>query len=214
MCVRLVTAPVFAVPVGGCAQVGPEVTSGPGWRFVGTVDPVRTGIGRVPDVVVGPAGSAPVVVQSDSDLLEVVGSRSVLQLIPDFARDLVVVFPVPYGGCGEPVLRSVTISEKKHRVDARIEYRGLAAGRSRRPAWPEQPRLVCEHDGLGTAGDAQFHQQPRHMSFDRGLADAQVAGDLGVGQALSDQHEDLSLPGGELLDRGHVGRGRPGERLD
>jgi hypothetical protein len=133
-CVRLVTALAFAVAVGGCAQVGPEVTSGPGWRLVGIVDPVRTGIGRAPDVVIGPAGSAPVAVQSESDLLEVVGSRAALQVIPDFARELVVVFPVLYGpvlygpGCGEPVLRSVTISEKKHRVDARIEFRGEVHG--------------------------------------------------------------------------------------
>jgi len=38
------------------------------------------------------------------------------------------------------------------------------------------------------------------MAFDRDAGDAQFVGDLGVGQAFSDQCQNVELAGGQLSD--------------
>ena len=55
------------------------------------------------------------------------------------------------------------------------------------------------------------------MAFHRGVAEVEPFGDLGVGQALGDQPDDLDLAGGQLLGclgGRAVGGGSPAEVLD
>jgi hypothetical protein len=63
--------------------------------------------------------------------------------------------------------------------------------------------------GLGAVAGADLGEHVVDVAFYRCLADEQVLGDLGVGQAGRDQGEDLGLAGGEAVGEGR----RRGMRL-
>src|SRR5262249_8443586 len=69
-----------------------------------------------------------------------------------------------------------------------------ASGGSRSAAGGDQPGLVGGDDQLGPVPQAELGQDPADMGLGGGRADHQPAGDLGVGQALRDQHEHLAFP--------------------
>src|SRR5438445_7590669 len=81
-----------------------------------------------------------------------------------------------------------------------------ADGGSRSAAGGDQPGLVGGDDQLGPVPQAQLGQDPADMGLGGRRAHHQPAGDLGVGQTLRDQHEDLAFPPGE---RARQPRGRP-----
>ena len=57
--------------------------------------------------------------------------------------------------------------------------------------------LVCVHNSLDPDPQPQLGQDAAHMGLGGGVADEELAGDLGVGQAPSDEPQNLDLPLGE-----------------
>jgi hypothetical protein len=53
--------------------------------------------------------------------------------------------------------------------------------------------------GLGAVGDPDALEDAGQVGFDGALGDAQVAGDLLVGQAVGDQGQDLAFAVAELV---------------
>src|SRR5438309_10837943 len=68
-------------------------------------------------------------------------------------------------------------------------------------AWCDESGFVGEDDGLGAVAQGEFGEDAGDVGFDGGFAEGQFAGDAGVGQAVSDEGEDVSFPGGQ---RGEV----------
>src|SRR5262245_47296674 len=58
--------------------------------------------------------------------------------------------------------------------------------------------LVGDHDQLDPVAAVQLGQEPAHVGLDRGHAQVQARGDLGVGHPGGDQREHLVLALGEL----------------
>src|SRR5215813_3119423 len=58
--------------------------------------------------------------------------------------------------------------------------------------------LVGDHDQLDPVAAVQLGQEPAHVRLDRGHAQVQARGDLGVGHPGGDQREHLALALGEL----------------
>ena len=68
-------------------------------------------------------------------------------------------------------------------------------------AWlPDEPGLVCEHDGLDAVAEAEFLEDVRDVCLDGRLADVELCADLRVGQAGGDESEDVLLSCGELVE--------------
>src|SRR5215211_8234880 len=61
--------------------------------------------------------------------------------------------------------------------------------------------LVGEDDGLDAVAEAEFLQEARDMCLDGRVADDELLGDLGVGEAAREEPQDLELAGGQLGDR-------------
>ena len=68
--------------------------------------------------------------------------------------------------------------------------------------------LVRENDGLDAVAQLEFLQDVRDVGLDGPLADEELVGDLGVGQAAGEKFEDLELARGSSCSAaGGVGRG-------
>src|SRR6266536_1018810 len=95
----------------------------------------------------------------------------------------------------------------------RIHPGMYAGGELRSAAGGDQPGLIGGDDQLGPVPQAKLGQDPADVGLGGGRADHQPAGDLGVGQALRDQHEHLAFPPGELARQPRVrpAHGRPGD---
>src|SRR3954454_22707193 len=65
----------------------------------------------------------------------------------------------------------------------------------------EETALVGEHDGLCAVPQLQLLEQPGDVGLDRGVADEQLAADLGVREPAGDQSEHVHLARGQRLDR-------------
>jgi hypothetical protein len=66
------------------------------------------------------------------------------------------------------------------------------------------------YSGLNPAGDAKFAQDVRHVHAGRFLTYVKGSGDLGVGQAIAEQPDDLEFPTSQA-DRIRIWR--PGSRF-
>jgi hypothetical protein len=74
--------------------------------------------------------------------------------------------------------------------------------------WAHQAGLIGEHHRLDPVAELELGQQVGDVALDGGVADEQLGGDLGIGQAPGDELEDLLLAVGEPGDRlGGAGRG-------
>src|SRR5437588_1095903 len=75
------------------------------------------------------------------------------------------------------------------------------------------PVLVREDDRLHTVADFELREHARDMRLDGRRLDDELGRDLGIRQAASEQAQDVSLPGGQLVER-RVRRRPPRELLD
>ncbi len=84
-------------------------------------------------------------------------------------------------------------------------------------AWLDDAGLVGQDDGLDPVAQAELGQQVAHVRFDGGLADDEVGGYLGVGEAAGEPQQDVVFPGGQRGQPGRCGPrvgGRAGEGVD
>ena len=82
-------------------------------------------------------------------------------------------------------------------------------------AGSDEPGLVGDDDQLCAVARVELGQDAGDVGLDGGGADVEPGADLGVGQSLGDQGEDVALPVGEDVEAGGVGLravGRPLER--
>src|SRR5918995_5689267 len=79
----------------------------------------------------------------------------------------------------------------------RCLYR-LAAG-------AHQATLEGENRRLGAVAQTELDEDPAHVRLDSLLCDDEVSRDLGIGQTLGDQSEDLGLTLRELIEPLHAG---------
>src|SRR5215467_9785662 len=63
-----------------------------------------------------------------------------------------------------------------------------------------QPDLVCQDHGLDAVAQIQLVEKVGDMGLDRGLADVELRGYLGVGKASRDLLEDVGLAVGQGLE--------------
>ena len=66
---------------------------------------------------------------------------------------------------------------------------------------------IGEHGCLDSVAEPQFEQDACHMGLRGGLTDDESGGDLGVGQAVGDEFEDLTLAGVSSPGPGPVAQG-------
>ena len=80
-------------------------------------------------------------------------------------------------------------------VPAWVRGPGVAAGASGVRGFPaaglDQAGFAGEHDGLGPVMQAELAEDPRDVGLDRGVAEEQLTGDVGVGHA---PHAGEELP--------------------
>ena len=82
------------------------------------------------------------------------------------------------------------------------------APRASRPfAGRDDPALVREHDGLHPVAQIELQEHAADVALDGGLADHEVFGDLGVGEAARHELEHFALAGREPVEH-LVGRAR------
>jgi hypothetical protein len=75
-----------------------------------------------------------------------------------------------------------------------------------RLAGDDEAALIGDDHQLGPVPGVELGEDPRHVRLAGQRADEQPGGDLGVGQAASDQREDLQLPRGERVRERELGR--------
>src|SRR3954454_24505273 len=77
---------------------------------------------------------------------------------------------------------------------------------------PNEAGLVRGDDGLHAVAQVKFGQDMPEVGLHRGLAEEQLGGDLGVGEATADQSEDVDLALGQRGERWREAPGwRPGD---
>lgn len=73
----------------------------------------------------------------------------------------------------------------------------------------DEAGLVGQHDCLDTVAEAEFGQHAADVRLDGGLAEVELGGDLGIGEAPGEAEQYVALPVGEVTE--HVRR-RGGSR--
>ena len=61
------------------------------------------------------------------------------------------------------------------------------------------PTAVGRDHGLGPVVQPRLHENPRHVRLDGRVRHDEVRADLGVGQSIGDQDEDLAFAGRQLV---------------
>src|SRR3954447_6008580 len=105
-------------------------------------------------------------------------------------------------------------SPRRREVVPRGAPRGCAGPTKGGGSGLEQPGLVGQHDRLGAVPQLQLLQQPGHVGLHRGVADEELAPDLGVRVALGDQPEDVHLARSQVRHRPRRLLVRAGELRD
>ena len=70
------------------------------------------------------------------------------------------------------------------------------------------PGLVGEHDRLDAVAEVELLEDVRDVRLHGRLADEELLPDLGVGEAVGDQAQDLELARGQLVERLAAASGR------
>jgi hypothetical protein len=78
---------------------------------------------------------------------------------------------------------------------------GTLAGRVRF-ARLDDAGLVGQDDGLDPVAQAELGEQVADVGFHGGVADEEVGGDLGVGEAAGEPQQDVVFPGGQRCQPG------------
>src|SRR2546429_10026123 len=71
----------------------------------------------------------------------------------------------------------------------------------------QEARFVSHDDCLGSVPYTEFAVQMCDVRLDGGLADVEPIGDFGVRQPVRNEHQDLTLAGGELGEAAGLDRG-------
>src|SRR3954463_2900448 len=68
-----------------------------------------------------------------------------------------------------------------------------------------EPAAVGEDDGLNAVAQAQLGEDVVDVGLDRGVAEDEALGDLGVAETVGDQRKNLEFARAELVEFGRTG---------